>query len=189
MDLGYLNRLLLQCSCGDETALEEVITSFQGLVRATVVARLGDDDVDDVIQDVLLAISQQLQRGKGPHDGRALADWIRTIAARKCFDAIRLRRKERPRRQVLDENILYVDCTEREKDLADRERAVRVAEKVLRNFSGQELKILVGVYQGRPRQEVADELGISLATLGRRKREVLQKAALLAQELWEAEDE
>jgi RNA polymerase sigma-70 factor, ECF subfamily len=78
---------------GDETVyrrlLEEIGRSVRAMARGAFSrARVGDADVEDVVQETLLAIHLKRQTWDG---GMKLAPWVGAIARHKIIDAMRRR--------------------------------------------------------------------------------------------------
>jgi len=78
---------------GDEAAyrrlLEEIGRSVRAMARGAFArARVGDADIEDVVQETLLAI--HLKRGTWD-GGPRLAPWVNAIARHKIIDAMRRR--------------------------------------------------------------------------------------------------
>lgn len=78
---------------GDETAyrrlLEEIGRSVRAMARSAFArARAGDADVEDVVQETLLAIHLKRDTWDG---GLRLAPWVGAIARHKIIDAMRRR--------------------------------------------------------------------------------------------------
>ena len=76
---------------GDEAAyrrlLEEIGRSVRAMARGAFArARVGDADIEDVVQETLLAI--HLKRGTWD-GGPRLAPWVNAIARHKIIDAMR----------------------------------------------------------------------------------------------------
>ena len=78
---------------GDETIyrrlLEEIGRSVRGMARGAFSrARVGDADVEDVVQETLLVIHLKRHTWDA---GRRLAPWVGAIARHKIIDAMRQR--------------------------------------------------------------------------------------------------
>jgi len=78
---------------GDESAyrrlLEEIGRAVRAMARGAFSrARVGDADVEDVVQETLLAIHLKRQTWDG---GMKLAPWVNAIARHKIIDAMRRR--------------------------------------------------------------------------------------------------
>jgi RNA polymerase sigma-70 factor (ECF subfamily) len=78
---------------GDEAAyrrlLDEIARSARAMARGALSrARLGDADVEDIVQETLLAIHLKRQTWDG---GAKLTPWVNAIARHKIIDAMRRR--------------------------------------------------------------------------------------------------
>ena len=87
---------VLRAQCGDRQALESLLRSVQPPLRRYVRGLAGAGQVDDVVQDVLVAIARKLNWLSEPRLFRA---WAFRIASRAAFRQLR---KERRRRGVED---------------------------------------------------------------------------------------
>jgi len=85
---------------GDALAYERLLEDLLPFVRGVVRARLGDDaNVEDVVQDVLLAIHTARHTFQA---GRELEPWVRTIARNAVIDSVRRRHRQRARDAGVD---------------------------------------------------------------------------------------
>ncbi|MBV8473907.1 MAG: sigma-70 family RNA polymerase sigma factor [Hyphomicrobiales bacterium] len=85
--------LMRAALAGDETAyrrlLQEIGSSVRAMARGAFSrARVGDADVEDVVQETLLAIHLKRHTWDG---GQKLAPWVSAIARHKIVDALRRR--------------------------------------------------------------------------------------------------
>ena len=112
---------------GDENVyrrlLEEIGRSVRAMARGAFSrARVGDADVEDVVQETLLAIHLKRQTWDG---GLKLAPWVGAIARHKIIDAMR-RRGARRIEPIEDfENILAAPAGEDPHARSDAERLMR----------------------------------------------------------------
>ena len=82
--------LVARFHAGDKVAFEQIVEQFKGDVAGLVYRLLGwSGDVDDVTQDVFLAVYRHLHRFRGDC---SLKSWIFTITVNQCRSA-RYRRK------------------------------------------------------------------------------------------------
>lgn len=85
---------------GDALAYERLLEDLLPFVRGIVRARLGDDaNLEDVVQDVLLAIHTARHTFQA---GRELEPWVRTIARNAVIDSVRRRQRQRARDAGVD---------------------------------------------------------------------------------------
>jgi len=79
--------LLLAASQGDQSAWEEIVLRYGGIVSATVRSfRLQDADALDAIQMTWLRLMTNLH---GVRDPARLGGWLATTARRECLSVIR----------------------------------------------------------------------------------------------------
>jgi len=80
---------------GDEAAFDEIVLRFQHEIAALANRLLAwSDDVDDVVQEVFLAVYLNLRRFRGES---SLRSWIFTITVNRC----RTRERKRSRASCL----------------------------------------------------------------------------------------
>ena len=112
---------------GDEAVyrrlLEEIGRSVRAMARGAFSrARVGDADVEDVVQETLLAIHLKRQTWDG---GRSLAPWVGAIARHKIIDAMRRRGARRVERIEDFENVLAAPAGEDPHARSDAERLMK----------------------------------------------------------------
>lgn len=86
--------LVLRAQAGDREALERLLVHAQDLLRPYLSAMIRDEDLRaDVLQETLLLVYRKLSSLREP---RAFSGWVRRIASREIFRALRkVRREER----------------------------------------------------------------------------------------------
>lgn len=108
-----------------EQALRQAVAEHAGLVRNRLRQRLGRDDVDDALQDVLLAAMQSLASLRDPD---AVRPWLLIVAEHKAVD--HLRKKSRRARSVsLEHEVVDGDA---ENQVADAAAHAEVWQFVMR---------------------------------------------------------
>jgi RNA polymerase sigma factor (sigma-70 family) len=86
--------LLHRCRAGDGRAWQMVVQRYGRLVHSVPVRYgLSPTDVDEVGQEVFLALAQQLERIEEPE---RLGGWLMTTARRMSWRLIQRRRQEQP---------------------------------------------------------------------------------------------
>jgi RNA polymerase sigma factor (sigma-70 family) len=89
-----LDELVRAAARGDQTAWNEIVDRFQGLVWATARAhRLSDADAADVAQTTWLRLVEHLDRIRDPE---RLGAWLATTARHESLRHIRLHGRELP---------------------------------------------------------------------------------------------
>src|SRR5271157_6104261 len=91
------SRMMKAAIAGDEGAygrlLEEIGRSVRAMARAAFArARVGDADIEDAVQETLLAIHLKRHTWDA---GQPLAPWAYAIARHKIIDALRRRGRRR----------------------------------------------------------------------------------------------
>jgi RNA polymerase sigma factor (sigma-70 family) len=94
--------LVQRCLQGDATAWRQLVDRYARLVHS-VPARYGlaPDEVDDVGQEVFLALAQNLHMIEDPD---RLPAWLVTTARRVCWRQMQRRRHEQPLEEETDGN-------------------------------------------------------------------------------------
>ena len=154
--------LLASCRQGDQAAWNALIDKHKGLIYSIPIRyRLGADLASDVFQDVCLILYQQLDSLR---DGKALRGWLARVAANESFR----------RRQALDRT-----PTEEPPDVADpsvplpdwleeveRNETVREGLAQLTPRCREMMNLLFYADPPKPYQEVANELGLAIGSIG-----------------------
>jgi RNA polymerase sigma-70 factor (ECF subfamily) len=140
--------------------LEALYAQYGYLVHRRCLAILRDpDDANDALQEVFLRV----QRSDGPREAGATLPWLYAIAANLSFDL--LRRKKRITRGAEDEQAADGRGAG---DDADGDRKALLG-GVLRRLDERTRNIGVLHYVGGyTQEEVAERLGLSRRTVGKR---------------------
>jgi RNA polymerase sigma factor (sigma-70 family) len=180
-----LRRVVAAACAGDERAWAEIVSRFEGVVRAATAAfRLSPADAEDAAQAVWLRLVEDIARVRDP---AALAGWLSTAARRECM---RLKTRslrdeptdpaELPEAASADEPVAAVVATE-------RRTALRRAVATLPPRQRDVITLLAA--EPTPSYErIAEQLGMPIGSVGptrRRATERLQRHGRLA-ELGEA---
>jgi RNA polymerase sigma-70 factor (ECF subfamily) len=135
----------------------EALLEHAAFVRSVARATLrGDDLVDDVVQDTMLAALEESHRRRGP-----LRAWLAGVARNKARNLIRQRatRRKREERAASDEATDGVDEL-----VARAEEGRRLVAAVLALDVLYRKAILLRYYEGMPPREVARRLDIPVET-------------------------
>ena len=74
--------LVARFQAGDSAAFDQIVEAHQGRIARLVFRLLGNpDEVQDVVQEVFLAVFENLKRFRGESK---LSTWLTTIALNKC---------------------------------------------------------------------------------------------------------
>jgi RNA polymerase sigma factor (sigma-70 family) len=114
-------QLVERCRAGDREAWNTLVDRFSRYVYAICVKgfRLGDEDAEDVFQDVFTRVYTHLDTLR---DDTALRPWIAQLTRRLCLDTIARRGREQPAEEPAGE--------EARDDFAEIEEAFEVREAV-----------------------------------------------------------
>jgi RNA polymerase sigma factor (sigma-70 family) len=87
--------LVARCRAGDVTAWNELVERFSRYVYAITVQgfRLGQQDAEDVFQEVFAKVYEHLGRLR---DDAAIRPWIGQLTRRTCIDRLRSGERETP---------------------------------------------------------------------------------------------
>ena len=114
-------QLVERCRAGDREAWNTLVERFSRYVYAICIKgfRLGDEDAEDVFQDVFTRVYTHLDTLR---DETALRPWIAQLTRRLCLDSIARRSREQP----ADEEVVE----EGRDDFVEIEEAFEVREAV-----------------------------------------------------------
>ncbi len=93
--------LVQRAQAGDRAAFAVLYREFARTVHGIALATCGEDDADDLVQDVFVQAFQRLTEVRDP---RAFAGWLCTTARRAAIDRLRAR-QQRPQPMPLDEPV------------------------------------------------------------------------------------
>ena len=142
---------------GDETTYRQLLESLSHSLRAAtrrgfVQAGAAPNDVEDVVQETLLAL--HLKRHTWD-SSQPLGPWVRAIARHKLIDA--LRRRGRRIEVPIDTMLDFLAAEEKPDDL-DRQDAARL----IKDLRGRQQVIVRAIsIEGKSIREVAESLGMN----------------------------
>jgi RNA polymerase sigma factor (sigma-70 family) len=143
-------------AAGDRWALEECYAAYGGLVRRYLVALVGPDDADDVLQDTFANVWLTASR---LDPTRSLRVWLFTIARRRAIDHLRRRSKEGLQPGVQRAPVEDLDLAERVG------RAVQIRRALARLPESQRQVIELAYFQDLTQIEIAKRLDLPLGTV------------------------
>jgi RNA polymerase sigma-70 factor (ECF subfamily) len=158
--------LVQLCRAGDSGAWNELVERYSRYVYAICVRgfRLGDEDAEDVFQDVFTRAFMRLETLR---DDSALRPWLAQLTRRRCLDAISSSGREQPADETLvDEG--SADMEEVEAAFAVREAVAGLSDAcqdILDRFFAQDQSY----------RTISDELDIPPGTIASRIARCLQK--------------
>jgi len=162
--------LVERAKAGDRSALGELLTRHgPSLYRHVLLPRLGSDaSAKDALSETYEKVVEQI--GRFEWQGKGIYPWLRTIAFRVAIDQIRGRKRltlfspEAIERELDDTE---ADSSPESRLLKERDRAharKAVTEALARLNPRYAEAIRLRVLEERPRDVVAAELGVSVAT-------------------------
>jgi RNA polymerase sigma-70 factor, ECF subfamily len=144
-------------NAGDEIAYRRLLEALAPFLRHVVRrgftrSGFGNCDVEDVVQETLLAIHLKRQTWK---DGEALTPWVTAIARHKLIDS--LRRRGRHIELQIDDLIDVLPAETTPEGLSSRD-----AERLLSVLRGRQRDVVRAIsIEGLSAREAADRFGIS----------------------------
>jgi RNA polymerase sigma-70 factor (ECF subfamily) len=162
VSVGELARQACDDRRAAERLLRRVLPRVRNLVRYLI---RGDDEVDDIAQEALLAVLKGLPtfRGEGAFDA-----WVDRITARVTFTELPRRRRSpaRPSRKAVDLALLPASSIQIEEYLSRR----RVVELLDRLPNAQRHALVLHHVLGHTVPEIAEELSVPAETVRSRLR-------------------
>ena len=144
-------------NAGDETAYRRLLEALAPFLRQIVQrsferAGFGNSDIEDVVQETLLAI--HLKRQTWDQD-QAITPWVRAIARHKVVDS--LRRRGRHGELPIDDLLDVLSAEPATESLSSRD-----AERLLSILRGRQRDVVQAIsIEGMSTQEAADRFRIS----------------------------
>lgn len=172
-----VGNLLGDIANGDQAAFAELHSRFSGLVYATAVQVLqNEEDAEDTAQEVFAAVwakagSYQAGRGKP-------ATWLITLARNRAIDRIRSRGRgiKASDRFRADPDSLPIWSAGAPDEVADRsDLADHAVSAVLRLSEEQRQAIQLAFFEGLTQVEIAERTGTPLGTVKARIRRGLNR--------------
>lgn len=158
--------LVRRCRTGDSGAWNELVERYSRYVYAICVRgfRLGDEDAEDVFQDVFTRAFLRLETLR---DDSALRPWLAQLTRRRCLDALSRSGREQPVDETLvDEG--SADMEEVEEAFAVREAVAALSDAcqdILDRFFAQDQSY----------RTISDELDLPAGTIASRIARCLRK--------------
>lgn len=150
---GGIERALVKAARdGDRAAIAQLLESGVYIIYATVRARVPESDVEDVIQEVRLAVFEALPDLNNPGTYRA---WLRTITSRRIADHYKAGDKAVPVGLIQDHEDGFQDALE-------EAESWRVVEEMLTGLKPRyRVVLLLRAVEGLPFAEVGRHMDIS----------------------------
>jgi len=151
-----LGKIVLRCQAGERAAFEELFEMYQPRLKYYIRRLDGDSNVDDILQDIWLAVFKKIHKLK---DARSFAIWLYRIARNKVYD--RFRRKDRFV-QLPEDEIPVSGSDEPTFDASDAERLHRALNTL--KLYHREVLTLCFIEQ-MSYQSIADVIDCSIGTV------------------------
>jgi RNA polymerase sigma-70 factor (ECF subfamily) len=143
---------------GDESAMRELIVSYQHRVAGFAYAITGrSDSIEDLVQMVFVKMARALDRLKAPEQ---FESWLFRLARNTCIDHLRRQKLRR----------IFIPFAPEHENVAEPEGAVDTEElDALRHALGQlrpkDRALLALVQEGRSHAEIAETFRTSVAAI------------------------
>ena len=151
-----LGKIVLRCQAGERAAFEELFEMYQPRLKYYIRRLDGDGNIDDILQDIWLAVFKKIHKLK---DARSFAVWLYRIARNKVYD--RFRRKDRFV-QLPEDEIPVSGSDKPTFDASDAERLHRALNTL--KLYHREVLTLCFIEQ-MPYQSIADVTDCSIGTV------------------------
>jgi RNA polymerase sigma-70 factor (ECF subfamily) len=152
------HELTARCVAGDETAQRELFRRQKRRVASRLFPIVGPgEQLDDIIQEVFLAVFRNLHTFRGDS---SLANWIDRIAVRTLFAHIRRRqgREQLERAHA----IVAADWDSAERRVFAREATRRLCGALEALDPKQRAALLLHAFEGRSMRQIARQTGCTL---------------------------
>jgi RNA polymerase sigma factor (sigma-70 family) len=168
-------QLVRDCINGKHEAWSELIDKYKNLIFSVPIKQgFSRDDAADIFQEVCLGLLSELQTVREP---RALAKWLLTVTAHKCFHRRRLSNRY-VNVEPHDLESLLGEMPPEALQLiaeAEREQALREAISGLSTRCRRLVGMLFFETPARPYRAVAQNLGIAVGSIGFIRQRCLEK--------------
>src|SRR5271156_3621407 len=168
-------QLVQDSLAGNPDAWSELIDKYKNLIFSVPIKYgFSRDEAADIFQEVCLGLLSELKTVREP---RALAKWLLTVTAHKCFHRKRLSRRfvsmdsevlELPRIEIPPEALEIIAE-------AEREQGLREAMSDLSSRCRRLIEMLFFEQPSRPYSEVAQTLGLAVGSIGFIRQRCLEK--------------
>ena len=153
---------------GDGSAFDELYQLTTGYVQYTVRKQLGDnDDWEDVVQEVYIAVFQQYSTLKNTQAGLA---WIKQIAFRKACDYNRKKYKTKEAEDgsydIEDAVDIADDSLPMPEDILENEESQQMVRQAISELSDVQRNALIGYYYNDMKvREIAETMNVPEGTV------------------------
>jgi len=167
-------QLVASCIQGDHEAWSRLIDKYKNLIFSVPIKYgFSRDDAADIFQEVCLGLLSDLKTIRDP---RALAKWLLTVTAHKCFHRKRQGRRfvsmdsevDQPEPEIPPEAVQIVAE-------AETEQALREAMADLPARCRRLIEMLFFDQPSRPYRDIAQSLGLAVGSIGFTRQRCLEK--------------
>jgi RNA polymerase sigma-70 factor (ECF subfamily) len=159
LDLNLVERTM----AGDESAFERLVNKYQHSVLNTIYRYIGNyNEAEDIAQDVFVKVWRNIKSFKGK---AKFSTWLYRIAVNQCLD---YRRKRKEKTVSLDNTLEESKIPESLTvglDFERQKKAEIVRQAINELPDNQRAALILAKYDDKSYQEIAQIMGISLASV------------------------
>jgi RNA polymerase sigma-70 factor (ECF subfamily) len=146
---------------GDDTAMEELYSSFSHGIRYYFCKHLGAADLDDRVHNAYLAVVQSVRNGT-LREPEALMGYVKTVIRRQVAAGIDEAIHARKERMEFEAGAYIADDRQTPEEAAIRRQNAQLMVKVLREVSPRDREILCRFYlHGHTPEHICQEMGLT----------------------------
>lgn len=169
---GEAAEVVRRCLVGEPAAQRELIDQYKGLCYSISSRLLGEQlrsHVEDAVQEAFFAVFAKLSQWQG----RNLAAWIGSIAARRSVD-LKQRLARMGKSMASDASGLAPSeaSEDHERELTE---LLEDIEALRRGMTDRQQQVLDGLLDGQPRAQMAEDLRVSLRTVQMEVKEIRRR--------------
>lgn len=153
--------LVERVRAGDQSGMEELYRTLSKGIRYSFYRQCGPQDVDDKVHDVLLIITQSIQRGD-LRDPQRLMGYVRTVVQRQVASYIHNMMKSRRNSSEPEYAARLPDRQPNPERATILQQNREVALRVLRSLKQRDRDVLIRFYlEEQPAERICREMGLT----------------------------
>jgi RNA polymerase sigma-70 factor, ECF subfamily len=153
--------LVERVRAGDPTGMEELYLILSRGIRYVLYRQCGPQDVDDKVHDILLILTQSIQRGDLREPER-LMGYVRTVVHRQVASHIDSMVKSRRNHDETDLNARLPDRQPNPERLIIQQENQDLAMRVLKGLNQRAREVLIRFYlEEQPAERICREMGLT----------------------------
>lgn len=156
--------LLHRIAAGDASALADLYDRFSGLLLALARRILGEEEGEEILQEVFLQVWNQA--GRYDASRSSVSTWLVLITRSRAIDRLRSRQvKDRTLQNLKLENPHQHTSPEGPSSVLWKQRRRRLRQEMLALPVEQQQILQLAFFQGMTQSEIANSTGIPLGTV------------------------